>query len=143
MLTTPDTDIIPTPRKEGTALTILVVEDNRIERMFMEEQIRELGHVMLAAENGQQAIDMLMAMETPVDIILMDRMMPVMDGLTAIRRIKDQPALRRIPIVMVTGAASAQDIQEGLDAGAFEYLTKPVNEDVLKSALAAAMQGLR
>jgi CheY-like chemotaxis protein len=68
----------------------------------------------------------------------MDRMMPVMDGITAVRRIKEQAALRKIPIVMITGAASAKDIQEGLDAGVFYYLTKPVNEDVLKSVLAAA-----
>lgn len=130
-------NIIPFLRKEDRPLTILVVEDDRIERMFMEQQIKDLGHGMVSVENGQQALE---AMQSPndIDVILMDKMMPVMDGLTAVRRIKENTSLRRIPIVMVTGAASARDIQEGIDAGVFYYLTKPVNEDVLKSVLAAA-----
>lgn len=137
-MTAQEANIIPFLRNDTSPLTILVVEDNRIERMFMEEQIRELGHAMLAAENGQAALDSLYGMERPVDVILMDKMMPVMDGLTAVRRIKEDPRLRRIPIVMITGAAGARDMQDGIDAGVFYYLTKPVNEDVLKSVLSAA-----
>lgn len=130
-------NIIPFLRKEDRPLTILVVEDDRIERMFMEQQIKDLGHGMISVENGQQALESVQSMKD-IDVILMDKMMPVMDGLTAVRKIKENTALRRIPIVMVTGAASARDIQEGIDAGVFYYLTKPVNEDVLKSVLAAA-----
>jgi CheY-like chemotaxis protein len=130
-------NIIPFLRKEDRPLTILVVEDDRIERMFMEQQIKDLGHGMISVENGQQALESVQSIKD-IDVILMDKMMPVMDGLTAVRRIKENTALRRIPIVMVTGAASARDIQEGIDAGVFYYLAKPVNEDVLKSVLAAA-----
>ncbi len=133
-----DNNIVPFLRKGNQPLTILVVEDNRIERMFMEEQIRDLGHGMLTAENGQQALDMLKMPESKIDVILMDRMMPVMDGMAAVLRIKEDPALRRIPIVMITGAASAREVQEGLDAGVFYYLAKPVDEAVLKSVLSAA-----
>ncbi len=131
-------NIVPFLRKEDRILTILVVEDNRIERMFMEEQIKDLGHAMLAAENGQQALEILSQTGNSVDVILMDKMMPVLDGLSAVHKIKQNAELRSIPIVMITGAASAKDIQEGLDAGVFYYLTKPVNEDVLKSVLSAA-----
>ena len=134
----PDTNIVPFLRKEDESLRILVVEDNRIERMFMEEQIKDLGHNMLAAENGQEALNLLSGPEGAIDVILMDRMMPIMDGMTAVRKIKQDTRLRRIPIVMVTGATSARDMQEGIDAGVFYYLAKPVNEDVLKSVLAAA-----
>lgn len=133
-----EANIIPFLRRDDTPLTILVVEDNRIERMFMEEQIKDLGHAMMMAENGLQALETLRGLERPVDVILMDKMMPVMDGLTAVRQIKDDKRLRHIPIVMITGAASAKDIQEGIDAGVFYYLAKPVNEDVLKSVLSAA-----
>lgn len=134
-----DTNIIPFLRKEDTPLNILVVEDNRIERMFMEEHIKELSHNMFAAEDGQQALDILRSKDSPnIDVILMDRMMPVMDGITAVKRIKEDKVLRKIPIVMITGAASAKDIQEGIDAGVFYYLAKPVNEEVLKSVLSAA-----
>jgi two-component system cell cycle response regulator len=131
-------NIVPFLRREDRVLTILVVEDDRIERMFMEEQIKDLGHSMTAAENGQQALEKLRDMGEQIDVILMDKMMPVMDGLTAVRRIKENADYRKIPIVMITGAATAKDIQEGIDAGVFYYLTKPVNEDVLKSVLSAA-----
>ncbi len=131
-------NIIPFLRKSQRVFTILAVEDDRIERVFMEQQINDLGHTMIAAENGRQAIDLLHEMKDKIDIILMDRVMPVMDGMTAVRMIKDDPELRRIPIVMVTGSASARDMQEGLDAGVFYYLTKPVNADILKSVLSAA-----
>lgn len=131
-------NIIPFLRKSDRAFTILAVEDDRIERTFMEQQIADLGHRMVQAENGRQALDLLKEMAGQIDIILMDRVMPVMDGMTAVRSIKDDPALRKIPIVMVTGSATARDIQEGIDAGVFYYLTKPVNPDVLKSVLSAA-----
>jgi len=131
-------NIVPFLRKEERTLTILVVEDDRIERIFMEEQIKDLGHAMLSAENGQQALDMLAQMGNGIDVILMDKMMPVLDGLSAVKRIKQNAQLKNIPIVMITGAASAKDIQEGIDAGVFYYLAKPVNEDVLKSVLTAA-----
>lgn len=134
----PADNIVPFLRREDRTLTILVVEDDRIERMFMEQQIKDLGHGMITADNGQNALETLYANKESIDVILMDRMMPVMDGLTAVRRIKENADLRRIPIVMITGAASAKEIQEGIDAGVFYYLTKPVNEDVLKSVLSAA-----
>jgi two-component system, cell cycle response regulator len=130
--------IVPFLRRTEKPLNILVVEDDRIERMFMNEQIRDLGHRMQEAENGKDALEKLLVDPNGTDIILMDRMMPVMDGLSAVRRIKENRDLRKIPIVMVTGAAGVRDIQEGIDAGVFYYLTKPVNEDVLKSVLAAA-----
>ena len=137
MQSAPD-NIVPFLRKEDRTLTILVVEDNRVERMFMEEQIKDLGHNMIAAENGQEALSILFTLKDGIDVILMDRMMPVMDGMSAVKRIKEDRDLKKIPIVMITGAASDRDIQEGIDAGVFYYLAKPVAEEVLKSVLSAA-----
>lgn len=137
MYNAPD-NIVPFLRKEERTLTILVVEDDRIERMFMEQQIKDLGHDMITAENGKEALEKLFGLKDRIDVILMDKMMPVMDGMTAVRRIKSEAEFKKIPIVMITGAASARDIQEGIDAGVFYYLAKPVNEDVLKSVLSAA-----
>lgn len=133
-------NIVPFLRREDKPLTILAVEDDRMERMFMEQQIKDLGHSMIAAENGAQALEKMIGLQGQIDVILMDRMMPVMDGLTAVRRIKEDAAMRRIPIIMVTGAATDKDIKEGIDAGVFYYLTKPVHETVLKSVLSAAMR---
>lgn len=136
-------NIIPFMKKENRELCILVVEDDRIERTFMEQQINDLGHRMIPAENGQHALEMLVAHEDEVDIILMDRIMPVMDGLTAVRKIKERAEFRKIPIVMVTGSSSSHEIKEGIDAGVFYYLTKPVNDDVLKSVLSAAVREVK
>lgn len=137
-MTEPQENVIPFLRKPQRSFTILAVEDDRIERVFMEQQINDLGHEMVAAGDGRQALDLLSEMGDKIDIILMDRIMPVMDGLSAVKRIKDDPRLRKIPIIMVTGAATAREMQEGIDAGVFYYLTKPVNPDVLKSVLSAA-----
>src|SRR5690349_8629259 len=92
-------NIVPFLRKSERIFTILAVEDDRIERTFLQQQIEELGHNMISAEHGKQALDLLKEMKGKIDIILMDRIMPVMDGLTAVKRIKDDPELRRIPIV--------------------------------------------
>ena len=131
-------NIVPFLRKDDQSLNILVVEDDRVERMMMERYISDLDHRMIYAEQGQEAIDLLRSNSEKVDIILMDRLMPMMDGISAVRIIKDDPLLQQIPIVMVSGAASPKDMQEGLDAGVIYYLAKPVNIEVLKSILSAA-----
>ncbi len=131
-------NVIPFGEDRNRPLTILTVEDNRLERFFLEEQIRSLGHEFLEAENGQEALDILADPQNNIDVVVMDRMMPVLDGLTAVRRMKDDEKLRKIPVVMVTGAAGPRDIQEGLSAGVFYYLAKPVEESVLRSVLLAA-----
>jgi two-component system cell cycle response regulator len=131
-------NIVPFLRHNARVLNILTVEDDRTERMFMEQKISDLGHTPIQAVNGQEAIDMLRSGQHTIDIVLMDRMMPVMDGISAVRLMKDDPLLKSIPIVMVTGASSPTDIQEGIDAGVFYYLTKPFSLAVLKSILSAA-----
>lgn len=124
----------------ATGINILAVEDDIIARTFLEAQIAELGHTMTSADNGQDALDILAANTATIDVVLMDREMPVMDGLEAVRRMKENPALRSVPVIMVTGADSTAEMSEGLDVGVFYYLTKPVNEDMLRSVLSAAVR---
>lgn len=121
-------------------INILAVEDDSLSMSFLQSQITELGHHMLKAENGQEALDALRDKNNQIDVVLMDREMPVMDGLTAVRRMKDNPDLRNVPVIMVTGADSVEEMREGLDAGVFYYLAKPVEEDMLHSVLAAAVR---
>lgn len=134
----PAENVIPFLTNKLRPLTILAVEDDRLERLFLQEQIQQLGHIITEAANGQEALDILNKNKDKIDVVLMDRMMPVMDGLTAVHRMKDDPELRKIPVVMVTGAATAQQMQEGIEAGVFYYLAKPVNEGILRSVLSAA-----
>lgn len=132
------TNVVPFLQEADRPLTILTVEDNRLERFFLEGQIRDMGHEYLEAENGEDALALLSDPRNAIDVVVMDRMMPVLDGMTTVRRMKNDERLRKIPVVMVTGAAGPKDIQEGLAAGVFYYLAKPVEEDILRSVLLAA-----
>ncbi|HCM82958.1 MAG TPA: response regulator [Alphaproteobacteria bacterium] len=131
-------NVIPFARKQNRPLTVLAVDDDRLERALLEAYVSDLGHVTIQAENGAEALRILQEGNEPVDVILMDRMMPVLDGLSAVRNIKDDPVLRKIPIVMVTAVSNTKAIQEGLEAGVFYYLTKPIEAGMLRSVLIAA-----
>lgn len=124
-------------------VSVLVVDDDTLSREFLRAHIEQLGHRAIQAENGAQALHLLTAGQEPVDVVLMDREMPVMDGLSAVRRMKQEPALRMIPIVMVTALKSPEKTREGLDAGVFYYLAKPVEENVFRSVLQAAIRESR
>lgn len=121
-------------------ISVLAVEDDMLSMEFLKAQITELGHDMYTATEGQNALAVLESNRGKIDVVLMDREMPIMDGLTAVRRMKDNPATRNIPVIMVTGADSVDEMKEGLDAGVFYYLTKPVEEDMLRSVLSAAVR---
>jgi CheY-like chemotaxis protein len=108
-----------TPRK-----TILIVEDNEDNRAIYTQYLAHAGFRVVEAANGQEGID-LTRQERP-DIILMDISMPVMDGLTATRRLKADPELRSIPIIALTAHAMAADEEMVREAGCDGYIAKPV-----------------
>lgn len=119
---------------------ILAVDDDRTLRMMLSGMIEALGYAVLEAQNGKEALDILLARHREIDVVLLDREMPVMDGMALITRMKDNAKLRNLPIVMQTGSDRPEQIKQGIDAGVFYYLTKPVNQDVLKSVLLAAVR---
>lgn len=132
-------------RKEDNnkKLTILSVEDDRVEQAFLKTQILDLGHKIIQAADGDQALKVIESLGRQIDIILMDKIMPNVDGLTVVREIKKIRSLRSVPVIMVTSATTPHDIQEGLDAGVFYYLNKPANPEVLKSVLSAAVREVK
>lgn len=131
-------NIIPFLKPETRSLNVLVVEDDRMQRAFLAESIEALGHCITGAENGAEALALLNAQRDQIDIVLMDRIMPVMDGLSAVRRMKNDQALRYIPVIMITDAAGEREMREGIEAGVFYYLAKPVSPEMLESVLNAA-----
>ena len=120
--------------------SVLVVDDDRIMRTVIESRIADLGHRVETAVNGKEAIDVLNKDKSAFDIIVLDREMPEMNGMEVVARMKADPDLRKIPIIMATGSDRPEDIRKGIDAGVFYYLTKPIDEEVLKSVFISAVR---
>jgi class 3 adenylate cyclase/CheY-like chemotaxis protein len=104
---------------------ILVVDDQPDNRRILEARLASLGYGVAMAVDGQEAIDQTLAL-TP-DLILLDVMMPKLDGLEVCRRLRADGRLPFIPIVLVTARSDTKDLVAGLEAGANDYLTKPVD----------------
>ncbi len=134
------TEPAPDPRD---ALRILAVDDDKVVIEFLAAQLKSLGHAMISAHNGQEALTVLEAGKDKIDIVIMDWAMPVMDGLAAIRRMKANADLRNIPVVMLTGSDKPEEVRRALESGVFFYLAKPVKKVVLRSVLASAGRAAR
>lgn len=113
---------------------ILLVDDDMRNLFALSKQLMAHGMEVVKAENGQVAIDILKHNKR-IDLVLMDIMMPVMDGLTAIKKIRAIPKFQKLPILALTAKAMVQDREECLKAGADEYLPKPIDMEKLLSAL--------
>jgi CheY-like chemotaxis protein len=116
-------------------LKVLAVDDTEMNISLLERFLRKLGHQMIVATNGQEAVERF---ETePPDLILMDVMMPVMDGYEATREIRRRSGDQWVPIIFMSAKATTEDQVMGLDAGGDDYLTKPVNMRVLAAKIKA------
>ncbi|WP_165456596.1 response regulator [Aquabacterium lacunae] len=112
---------------------VLLVEDNPLNRELAVELLQLMNLEVLTAEHGQQALDVL-ARES-VDLVLMDMQMPVMDGLEATRRIRQEPRWQQLPILAMTANAAPEDRQRCLEAGMNEHLAKPFELSALAQLL--------
>jgi CheY-like chemotaxis protein len=110
---------------------ILIAEDERDIRDLVAFTLRFAGYEVFAAANGEEAVEM--APDVNPDLILMDVRMPRMTGYEACRIMKLNPDLKDIPIVFLSAKGQEAEIQQGLDAGAEEYLLKPFAPDQLTS----------
>ena len=108
---------------------ILVVDDNATNVDILRTRLAAHGYDVLSASDGEEAV--AATREHHPDLVLLDVMMPRLDGIEACRRLKTDPSLPFTPVVMVTAKAEAKDIVAGLEAGADEYLTKPVDHSAL------------
>jgi len=119
---------------------ILLVEDEIIFAEIIEEVLTDGGFSIRHAEDGQEAWKFLTEEhDTGFDAILLDRLMPRMDGMELLSKIKANPELDQIPVIMETAAGDSASIQEGLNAGAYYYLIKPFEPKVLLSIVKAAV----
>jgi len=110
----------------GKRSKILIVDDEPFNVDYLEQELEDLGYQTASATNGQEALQQV-ATEAP-DLILLDVMMPVMDGFTVCRILKGNDETRLIPIVIMTALDGIEDRIKGIEAGADDFLTKPVNQ---------------
>jgi CheY-like chemotaxis protein len=108
----------------ATAKRILIADDNVLNTYLFSEYLQEEGYQVVLARNGQEALDLLR--QTAFDLIIMDIQMPVMDGLTTIGQLRQQDQFQHLPIIALTALAMPGDQQRCLQAGATEYIPKPV-----------------
>ena len=105
--------------------TILIVEDNTLNRKLAETLLKTQGYQLLTALDGQEAID-ITTREQP-DLVLMDMQLPKVSGYDATRTLKTQPETAHIPIVALTAHAMAEERERAMDAGCDGYITKPID----------------
>jgi CheY-like chemotaxis protein len=113
---------------------VLLVDDDSRNVLALAEMLNLHGIEVSHAPNGRKGIDALLA-SPGVDLILMDVMMPEMDGYATTAAIRDMPQFDRLPIIMVTAKAMAEDREKSLASGATDYVTKPVDPDELLSCI--------
>jgi CheY-like chemotaxis protein len=119
-----------------TGLRVLAVDDSRLNLMVVERALKLEGCSVTVAADGQQALQILKAQPHAFDVVLMDIQMPVMDGLTATREIRQDPALARLPVIALTAGVLPEERQAALDAGVNDFLAKPLDLQTMTALLA-------
>ena len=117
--------------------TILVVDDNEMNRDLLSRRLRRDGHTVVMAEHGRAALDELA--RAPFDLMLLDIMMPELTGYEVLEIVKKDPALCHIPVVMITAATEEDSIVRCLLLGADDHLPKPFNPAILRARVASSL----
>jgi CheY-like chemotaxis protein len=113
---------------------ILLVDDDMRNVFALSKILQERGLEVIKSENGKNALEMLVT-HPNIDLVLMDIMMPEMDGYEAMKRIRSQIKFKKLPIIALTAKAMKDDKQKCIDAGANDYITKPIDIERLLSLM--------
>ncbi|MDH5323910.1 MAG: response regulator [Gammaproteobacteria bacterium] len=130
-----DTDNSDTPA------AILVVDDNEMNRDMLLRRLRPMGFRVETATDGAEALDALQ--REPYDLVLLDIMMPVMDGFEVLKCMKQDNTLRTVPVIMITALDDSSSAARCIDMGAEDYLTKPFDPTLLKARVGACLERKR
>jgi serine phosphatase RsbU (regulator of sigma subunit) len=120
---------------------ILIVDDEPFNIDYLEQELEDLGYTTISASNGQEALD-LISSESP-DMILLDIMMPVMDGFEVLARLKANDGWRHIPVVVISAMSDMESVTKGIEMGADDYLPKPFDPTLLMARLKASLEKKR
>lgn len=122
---------------------LLVVDDEPVNLEIISEYLEGEQYIVMTAENGGDALAILDKDPSAIDCVILDRMMPEVDGMEVLRCMKSDVRFKEIPVVMQTAAASRDQVAEGLKLGAYYYLTKPYHQDALRTVVRSALSASR
>jgi adenylate cyclase len=117
---------------------ILIVDDEPFNVDYLEQELEELNYETISAINGQEALDKVR--DAAPDVILLDIMMPVMDGFETLSRLKASPSTRDIPVIVISAMSDLRNVVKGIQQGAEDYLPKPFEPTLLKARIAASIE---
>src|SRR5512136_1002238 len=129
------------PRGIPTTGQLLVVDDNKVNRLLLGRGLEQQGHAVAFAENGAQALATLRSKS--FDLVLLDIQMPEMDGYQVLEQITSDLHLRDIPVIMTTATEELDSVVRCIETGAEDYLTKPVNPVLLRARINASLEKKR
>lgn len=122
----------------NTRPKILIVDDEPFNLDYLEQELDDLGYATASAVNGQDALDKIKS-ESP-DLVLLDVMMPVMDGFAVLGRMKADTSTRDIPVIIISAMNDLQSVVRGIQHGAEDYLPKPFEPTLLQARIAASLE---
>jgi len=120
---------------------VLVVDDNKVNRLLLMRSLELMGHRAGAAENGRVALEMMR--RDPFDLVLLDIEMPEVDGFAVLAEIRRDLALRDVPVIVASSLDAIDHVVRSIELGAEDYLTKPVNPAILKARVGASLEKKR
>jgi two-component system sensor histidine kinase/response regulator len=120
---------------------LLIVDDDAANRDVLSRRLKQQGHSVTTASNGGDALRLMR--ETAFDLVLLDIMMPDMDGYEVLGRIKSEDQLHNIPVIMISALSEVQSVVRCIEAGAEDYLAKPFNPTILKARIGACLEKKR
>ncbi len=128
----------PIRSTEMASHTVLVVDDNPMNVDLLKDALESMGQKVLVAYRGQESLD-IAAQEYP-DLILLDIMMPEMDGFTVLGELKRNPELSHIPVIIISALSKTEDLVRGFREGTFDYITKPFKVEEVKARVMATLR---
>ncbi|NOQ15833.1 MAG: response regulator [Methyloprofundus sp.] len=124
---------------EAAPANILIVDDEELNLEIISSSLEDYDYILSSADDGVEAWSLLQENPEKYDLIISDRMMPNMDGMELIKLIKSHPVLQHCPVIFQSAKTEHQHILEGMQAGAYFYLTKPFTEELLVSIVQTAL----